>query len=386
MRKHLSTLVLLYLRFFARLQIRKLKFLNPKLKIIGVTGSAGKTSTILAIETVLKPHLRLKAISGYNSESGIPLGILGLNIKEYTPINWAILLVLAVLALIANWQIYDILIIEMGIDSIKPPKNMDYLLPIVQPDIGILLNVSSVHLVNFPSLKAIATEKAKLINNLPKTGYAIINPVLKPYIQTSAKVIEIKQLKTPKHLPVIYGQTLGAAAVVAKIFKIKPDFTNFLPPPGRCRLFKGINHSTIIDSSYNSSPVAAMEMLKFLKTFPHPRVAVLGDMRELGNETENAHRQIYRLARKTADLVIGIGPNTQKFFNPPTFLYWWQAVNFPLPDRAAILVKGSQNTIYLEELVKAWLQDKSDQQFLCRQSPYWQKIKANFKQTIKQSN
>ena len=74
--------------------------------------------------------------------------------------------------LLTNWKIYDIYLLEMGIDSAKSPKNMPYLLSIVKPDIGIFLNVTSVHLENFSSLDKIAEEKAKLVNT---AKIAIIN-------------------------------------------------------------------------------------------------------------------------------------------------------------------------------------------------------------------
>ena len=377
MQKYLGSFVLSYLRFFAKLQIAKLKFINPKLKVIGITGSAGKTSTIEAIVATLQSNYRLKTTSGYNSESGIPLSILNLKIKNYSPINWAIILLLAPISLIANWQIYDILILEMAIDSQKYPKNMDFLLSIVKPDIGVLLNVSSVHLQNFDSLESIAKEKSKLINSLPQNGFAIINPDIKKYIHTQAKIIEIKPYKNNLNLPQVYDLTLGVAAEIAKIFNIKPNFSKFVLPSGRFKIFKGINNSTIIDSTYNSSPIATIEMLKYLSKFKTPRVAILGDMRELGTSTTIEHQKIYEFAKKSADIVIGVGIETQKIFDKAV-TYWWQ-VDTSFPKNSTILIKGSQNTIFLEELVKSLLQNKSDIKYLCRQSPYWLKLKNNFK-------
>lgn len=374
MQKHLAMFVLYYLRFFARIQIAKLKFLNYKLKIISVTGSAGKTSTIEAIVTTLRPKYKIKVISGYNSESGIPLSILNLKLNGYSPIHWAIILVLAPIMLIANWSVYDIIIVEMGIDSIKPPKNMDYLLTIVKPDIGIFLSLSPVHLQNFPNLEAIAKEKAKLINSLPKNGYAIVHPSLKRYIHTSAKVIEIEQLKTIKNMPEFYKDTFGTAAIIAKLFNVTPNFKDFVHPPGRFRIFKGINNSTIIDSTYNSSPLAVQEFLKYLATFPKPRIAILGDMRELGSATEEEHKKLLSLAKKCADIIIRVGPLVNK--------YYWELFDYPFPKNATILIKGSQNQVFLEELVKHLLKNKSDSKYLCRQSAYWLSLKTKFKKSI----
>jgi len=270
--------------------------------------------------------------------------------------------------LIANWTHYDIIIVEMGIDSLKPPKNMSYLLSLIQPDIGIFLNVSSVHMANFDNkIENIAMEKARLINSLPASGYAIYNSDLKRYIHTKAKTFEIK--------PGL--QTQEIIDIVGKIFDVKTDLKNFKLPPSRCSIFKGLNNTTIIDSSYNSSLVSATEMLKLLDTYPSPRIAILGDMREIGKKSPEEHKKLMKIAKKYADTIIRIGPLVNK--------YYWQLFDYPFPKNATILIKGSQNQIYLEELVKHLLQNKSDEKLLCRQSPYWIKLKTNFKNSLGES-
>lgn len=387
MKKFLSLFILHYLRFFARLQIAKIKLLNPRLKIVGITGSAGKTSTINACEAVLKPQFQVKTTAGSNSESGIPLNILGIKVSGYSPIHWLKYILLAPISLIANWHIYDIYLVEMGIDGPIEPKNMAYLLKIIHPDIGIFLNVSSVHLQNFSFLDDIAREKAKLVNT---AATAIINsadPLVKKYSQNPRQINIIPQIINIPHtaLPETFGVTFGAAIALASLFDIPKSQainrlqTNFHLSPGRSSLFEGINHSTLIDSSYNSSPLATAGMLQLLSTFPHPRIAVLGDMRELGSATVTEHQKIYRLALKSADQIITVGQN----FNSQTnFKYWWQAAAYlktNLPTNSTVLLKGSQNNIFLEELVKALLQHPSDSSKLCRQSPYWLNLKQKFK-------
>jgi len=398
----LSTTVIRYLRLLAKLQLAKIQLLqqlkHKKLIIVGITGSAGKTSCLFACQAALTPEFRVHTnYTGGNSETGIPLGILGLKTQDYTPLDWLRILLLAPLKILTNWHPYDILLLEMGIDSHQSPKNMAYLLTIVKPQIGIFLNVTSVHLQNFPSLTAIALEKAKLINSLPSTGTAIINiddPLVRQSTQiTIAKKIPIKpiHIPIPNHiLPPIYNLTLGAAINLAQVLQIDPNTAihnisaNFHLPPGRSSLFKGIKQSQIIDSSYNSSPLACQEMLSLLKTFPNPRIAILGDMRELGPATAGEHQKIYQSALKAADQIISVGQETFKHFGPQAtkFLYWWQALEYlqqHLPQSSTILVKGSQNTIFLEELVKGLLANQSDSSLLCRQSNYWLTAKHHFK-------
>lgn len=392
MKSRLSLLFLRYLRFLAKLQLLK----NPQATIVGITGSAGKTSTLLACEAVLKNHFRIKTNSGSNSESGIPLSILGLKVSDFSLLDWLKIALLAPLKLLTNWQKYEIYLVEMGIDSVTPPKNMEYLLSIIHPQIAIFLNVTPVHLQNFASLDQIAIEKAKLANS---AKIAIINPddSLVTKYTTNPHRLFIKPLKItyPHPLPAIYQLSFGAAAALTGYLGLDPTtITNnlikyFRLPPSRSSVLRGINHSTIIDSSYNSSPLATKEMLDFLKTFNSPRIAVLGDMRELGLASPSGHRQLYQTALKSADTVIGVGPETQKYFKPPTFLYWWQASDFlkshpELVEGSTILVKGSQNTIYLEELVKSLLSPKALKRYrskslICRQSPYWLKVKSNFR-------
>ncbi|MBU3935720.1 hypothetical protein KJ909_03545 [Patescibacteria group bacterium] len=400
MKSTLSLFFLSYLRFFARLQLAKIKLIlhlqRKNMDIIGVTGSAGKSSTVRAISTVLSPHFATKNTSESNSESGIPLNILGLSIKNYSPINWIFIFFATPFSLIFNWKIYQIYIVEMGIDSPNPPKNMDYLLSIIRPNIAVFLNVNSVHAQFFSSLDQIAQEKTKLINSLPQTGYAFINlsdPLIQKYVKTKAKIIPIKKqpFKLKKKFPPVYQISFNTALQIASLFQISSTQAihslnlHFNLPPGRSTILPGLKNNTIIDSSYNSSPTACLAMLDFLSTFPAPRLAVLGDMRELGKSSPLSHRQIYQKALKTSDTIISVGPETKKYFGPKAikFDFWWQASDYlqchPAPAGSTILIKGSQNTIYLEELVKSLLKNPSDSKKLCRQSPYWLKTKQNFR-------
>ena len=396
MKKTISNLVLAYLKFFAKLQLSKIRFLQrikrKQLDIIGITGSAGKSSALIACQSVFPKNYKVKTNDNCNSESGLPLSIIGLKINNYNLFSWLMMIILSPFKYLTNWQSYDILILEMGIDSASWPKNMDYLLSIVKPNIGIFLNVSPVHLDKFDSLDQIAKEKAKLVN---QAKIAIINNqdnLVKKYTQNKniINIIPAKIKFKNFYLPDVYQISFGAALSLARIFNINYDQAikniqdNFSLPPSRSSILEGIKNTTIIDSSYNSSPIACIELLKFLSTFKSKKIAVLGDMRELGESTKVEHQKIYDQALKSADLIISVGPETQKYFGDKTqkFANWWTAAEFlknQLVGGETILIKGSQNTIFLEELVKSILKNPSDSSKLCRQSKFWLKTKSNYR-------
>lgn len=397
MKQKISLIFLKYLRFFARLQLKKIKLLNPKLITVGITGSAGKTSTLLATEAALKPNFRVKTNYGGNSQSGIPLNILGFNNPDFTFFSWLKIALLTPIKLLTNWKIYDVYLIEMGIDSPISPKNMSYLLSIVKPDIGVFLNVTPVHLENFSSLDQIAEEKATLINRVQTAIINKTDPLVKKYSK-NINTISIKPIKIdiPNFiLPNIYDISLGAAIAIAGVLNIDKSTaldhlkTNFHLPPSRSSILKGVNGSTIIDSSYNSSPLSTTEMLTFLASYPSPKIAVLGDMRELGSASKLSHQNLYKNALNSTDTIISVGPLTSRYFGSKAkkFMYWWQAADYlknNLLQNATILVKGSQNTIFLEELVKELIPTNKlkhylSNQLICRQSKYWLKIKNLFK-------
>ncbi len=408
-KKHFSLLLLNYFRLLARLQLLK----NKHATIVGITGSAGKSSTLNTCEAVLKDFFKVKTNAGSNSESGIPFSILGIKATSYSPVDWLKYTLLAPIMLIANWEKYDIFLVEMGIDEPDEPKNMSYLLKIIKPTIGIFLNVNLVHSLQFDKtvsrntkgdqrlseiLKNIGLEKARLINSLPRSGYALLNSKDSTVLQTTQLTMAKKILLKPIHLsfsnyapPASFDISISAAFNLAKIFNISQnDATrslqkNLTLPPSRSSLFQGQDNSTIIDSSYNSSPLACTEMLDVLSKYHSPKIAILGDMRELGLQSESAHKNIYQKALKSADTIISVGPETQKHFGPKAikFSYWWQALEYlqkNLQPSSTILIKGSQNTIFLEEITKALI-DETSKNLICRQSPYWLNLKQKFRES-----
>jgi len=110
MKKRASLFVLWYLRFFARLQLAKIKPL-----IIGVGGASGKTSLANFIHIVLENKFRVKQGKGKNSETGIPLEILGLELKNYSHREWLRVMLFALVKVLTDWKKYDIYVAEMAL-------------------------------------------------------------------------------------------------------------------------------------------------------------------------------------------------------------------------------------------------------------------------------
>lgn len=442
MKKYLSLLVLNYFRFFAKIQLQK----NPEAKIIGITGSSGKSSTRLALASILSQRGRLKQTLRANSESGIPLDILGLHPTNYSFLDWLKLIVLAPLMLIFNQEKFDYYIVEMGIDSADPPKNMGYLLSIIRPHIAIVLNAGLTHAAGFDHLvkdqnplrrvaklkQVIAKEKMQLAKGVSQTGVAIINTDQKELAlqlrdvsarkitfgktsQANVRIVNTQVDKTGFRLeisyqgmlyslrlgdilPPHYAYTFAAALAAAAALGIPPSISlpslkTYRAPAGRMRVFQGINNSTILDSSYNASPATMQESLALLKKIGgrSKKIAVLGDMRELGASTKSAHKQLADWIVESCDEVILFGELTlehtapvlhaQKFpthhFTQMNKLSTYLRAN--IKDHACILVKGSQNTILLERAVKAILANQSDEKDLCRRGKYWDRIRSTTK-------
>lgn len=449
MKKKFILIVLAYFRFFAKLQLLKIKPL-----IIGVTGSSGKTSAQDAIYAVLKEKKKVKISKKANSETGIPLNILGLEPTDFSVFDWLRLTILSPIMLLTNWEKYQIYVVEMGIDSPLPPKNMGYLLTILKPHIGVILNATPMHSEPFDFLvdtqdenkryqeivELIASEKGRIVTELSASDFAVINSdqneiaalgektkatkyffgqsvksennaikfadykishsgtIFRFLHQGESAEIIFKRLLLPEH----FGMTFAAALCVGLIQDIPIESgcklleKNFQLPPGRATLIDGVNDSQIIDSSYNSSIGPALDMLDMLdKLNAKRKIAVLGDIREVGEVTRLQHQQVAQKATKVVDEAILVGPNMKKFALPvfessKTKAKWFKntysAAQYLLDDIQEgdlILVKGSQNTLLLEIIVEAIMKNPSDvEKLLARRGKFWDKKRSDLKNLI----
>lgn len=440
MKQKLISFILAYFRFFAKLQLLKIKPI-----VIGITGSAGKTSTRDAIFATIKNKYRVKVSYKANSETGIPLNILGLTPTNFTPIEWLKLMILCPVKLLTNWKKYDVYLVEMGIDSPLPPKNMGYLLSIVKPNISIMLNAAPMHSEPFDYLvkttnkekraqeltKLIANEKGKIVTQIDSNQKAILNidqkeledliPNIKANLisfgkslNANIKITNYKFDKTGTRfgflvkqktfnllfkkqiLPEHFTHTFAAAIAVGlslniETEKIKSSLEkNFKLPPGRSSLIEGINGSLIIDSSYNSSTKPAIDMLNLLNKIPGKRkFALLGDIRELGEVAQIEHETVAKHASKVCDEIYLVGPQMKEFAlpvieksNAPVkwFKNGYEAGDYiktKLKKDDIILVKASQNTLLLEIAVeKLMAHPEQADNLLARRGEFWDKKRA----------
>ncbi len=434
-----QNLYLAFLKACTKLQLAKY---SPK--IIGITGSAGKSSAVLATYTILNQKYpgKVQYTKKGNSETGIPFEVLHIPVENYQGLSWLTPLILAIWKLLTYWPHYEYFVVEMGIDSDQRPKNMSYQLELLQPQIAALLNVSSVHAANFSGtdpIQAVANEKRKLLISLPETGLAIYSadhPQIlheQPHIRATQRTFSLEGKKEAdvtlsKYEVALTGTTftfshnketytlhfsnqlhteasfgsfatallIGEECGVSISDGISILSQNFVLPPGRMSLFEGINQTTVIDSSYNSSPEAtasALEMLSELKTKGR-KITVLGDMRELGSDEVKAHQELAAEASKTADILIWVGPITQKNcyevlqkkgIKKPNYSFktGWSAISTIkeiLKKDDVVLIKGSQNTILLEVITEALLANPNrDRELLPRRSEYWNQKRDQLK-------
>lgn len=410
-------LVRAFLTLLARLTVWK-----HRPRIVAVTGSVGKSSTKEAIALALAGRYRIRKSEGnLNNEFGVPLSILGLPAPKGA-FGWAVTLVRAFFVAIFSFRSPEIYVLEYGIDH---PGDMDVLLRVARPHVGVITTVETVHLENFPSFNDLVAEKGKLAAGVIPGGVAVFN-YDNFYTKRMAEVARVHAvtfglnahadfaatsvqtgpdglsaaIKTPRgeklsfDTPLLGKHMLYAflpAIAVAEIFGIAGEeavrrLKSYKQLPGRLSSLPGIKGTTVIDSTYNAEPASVYAALEVLRDFPAKRrIAVLGDMLELGERERDAHIEIGRFVSTAVDLAILIGPRMEFAYNAIRntrggrmnafhFMKRDDAIAFLVPklkEGDIILVKGSQG-MRLEAVSKALLADKAEAPaLLVRQSKEW---------------
>lgn len=336
----------------AKLVLRKYK---PK--IIAVTGSVGKTSTKDAIFTVVGETLvARKSEKSFNSEIGIPLTVLGCENGWSSVTLWAKVIIKGALMLVTRVHYPKWLVLEVGAGK---PGDVARTTSWVSPDIVVVTRFGDVpvHVEFFKSPEELFEEKANLVKALNPDGMLIINlddvRVLALREKTRAKSITYGlgegsmfratnvQIAYEGNMPIgttfkfeydgnVFPVTMrgvlgtqsvySALAALALGVYLKLNIVDMIErlsmhasPPGRMRILPAIKGAMIIDDSYNSSPVAAEAAVSALKSIETKgkRIAVLGDMLELGRFTIEEHKKLGAQVGQFADLVLAIGPRAK---------------------------------------------------------------------------
>jgi UDP-N-acetylmuramoyl-tripeptide--D-alanyl-D-alanine ligase len=283
--------------------------------VIGVTGSTGKTTTKELLHALLAPHRRVVASrANHNTEIGLPLELLGVPHGS------------------------QVVVLEM---AMRGAGQIAELARIAEPDVGVIVSIGPVHLELLGSLEAIAAAKAELIAGLRPGGTAVVpagEPLLSAHLRGEVETIrfgdggEVRYERQQEdrvwiaapgrsealELEVSFTQdhlraNLLAAAAAALAVGVRPSGrVDFQPGPGRGQRVQLAGGVTLIDDCYNANPMSMHAALQDLARTPAPRgrrVAVLGDMLELGSAQRRFHVELGRQARAAGvDLLISVGP------------------------------------------------------------------------------
>lgn len=293
----------------------------PDLLVVGITGSVGKTSTKETVATVLqRAGETYRSPGNLNSEIGLPLSLLEVKPEHYAAV------------------------LEMG--GAYAFGEIRLLCEIARPRIGVVTNIHPVHLERMGSIEAIAETKAELVDAIPEDGWAILNGddarvramaerckgkvlffglnegndvrasrVESDGLEGTAFWLHLDGEDNRVRIPLIGGHAVELAlAAIAVGHAAGLDLANMLQglaEPGvqvRLLVLEGPNGSQMIDDTYNASTPSVMSALGLLAVMqPRRAIAVLGDMRELGDVTENEHITVGRRAGEVADLVVTFG-------------------------------------------------------------------------------
>ena len=402
--------------------------------IIGITGSVGKTSTKDAVYTIIKQKVYArKSEKSYNSEIGVPLTILGLPNGWSNPLRWMKNIVDGAVVALFPGHYPEWLVLEIGVDR---PGDIARLTSWIKPDIVIMTRLPDVpvHVEYFSSPEAVIAEKKQLVDALRADGIFIFNNddaevvkikegVRQPSIgfsryslspfTASADVIvyengipagfeftlthgaEATVVAVAGSLGVHHAYNYAAAIAVGSVFGMSIQesaaaLRGHLPPPGRMRLIPGIKKTLIIDDTYNASPVAmerAVQALKEIRTYGR-KIAVLGDMMELGQYSSSEHEKAGHQVADVADILITVGVRARGIAEGALSMGLQESKIFQFEDaRAAgkelemmleeddvVLVKGSQS-IRAERIVEEIMAHPEDApELLVRQDPMWLEI------------
>lgn len=290
-----------------------------KLRVVGITGSVGKTTTKELVAEVLSQRFRtFKSAGNFNNEIGLPLNVLSLT------------------------EQHERAVLEMGFYVIG---EIALLADIAVPEVGVITNIGTVHAERAGSQEAIYQGKSELVRALPKDGVAVLNMddpnVKRMAVDTKARVffygldptadlfadqieglgldgvrfhLHYKGETLNVRIPLIGRHSVHTALRAAAVGLVEGlDWGEILAglrignPQLRLVAVQGRNGSLLLDDTYNASPESTVAALNLLEELEGRKVAVLGDMLELGQYERQGHQTVGTLAARVADMLVTVG-------------------------------------------------------------------------------
>lgn len=399
-----------YFRFWASIQ---LSFWKPR--IIVITGSSGKTTTLHLLQSQLGDQVRYSHHA--NSAYGIPFDILGLKRETLKLYEWPSLFLLAPVKAFKKPFKEKIYVVEADCDR---PGEGKFLSTLLNPEIVIWLSSTRTHSMNFDRLvhsgvfntidEAVAHEFGYFIENC--TGVSILNGdvpnIVMQFPRTKSEILRISDIeleeyavknktifKTKNKEYIIRGlvprgvfYSIVAIEKLTKLLNLNfdKDFRNFTTPPGRCSLFDGIKNTSLIDSTYNANLGSMNEIINlFTEISATDKWMVIGDMLEQGEREKEEHEKLARLIIKPNPkrvILLGTRVSNYTYFKLKELMSKEVIlVKFERPkdvlDYLLLNIKGGETILFkgarfLEGVIENLLKNKDDAKRLSRREKVWQ--------------
>lgn len=350
------------------------------LPLVAITGSNGKTTTKEMLRAIFAQQGNVLANQGnLNNDIGVPLTLFNLQADH----RYAV--------------------IEMGANHAGEIANLTHL---AKPTVALITQCAPAHLDGFKDIEGVARAKGEIFTGLRNGGTAIINQdddyadlwlsqldVIRHSLSlnlstfaldnpaevtahqlhlnddSSDFILHTNSGDLPIHLPLLgrhnvmnaLAATAGALACGCSLPAIQQGLQSIQPVKGRLQRCAGLNHTTLIDDTYNANPTSLNAALAVLKKNPPPHWLVLGDMNELGPHSEVFHRQagqqaqamgvqhLYATGSMTRYAVEGFGAGAQHFTEHDDLI---DSLRNELPNGATVLIKGSRG-MQMEKIVNA---------------------------------
>jgi UDP-N-acetylmuramoyl-tripeptide--D-alanyl-D-alanine ligase len=405
--------------------------------VIMITGSVGKTSTKDAVfEAVSTIDSARKSLKSFNSDIGVPLTVLNLDNAWSSPLLWLINILSGLFKALFALSYPKYLVLEVGADH---PKDLQSLCKWIKPNMVVATRFPAipVHVEFYKNPSELIYEETFPARVLNEDGILILNnddeQVISLKSESRGKIYtygltpdsdvfskgaetiydknnDLLIVKGINFKVLVHGEevnfdiegvlgvshvypALSAIAVALALGgnteKVKKAFHKYQPPRGRMNIIQGIKGATLIDDTYNSSPVAAELALRTLQnTVGKRHIAVLGDMRELGSYSADEHRRIGRIAGEVADILITVGVEARLIADGALDSGLKDEAIFQFEDSKSagkflesiiqngdlVLIKGSQGVRMERTTEEVMMHPENKEKLLVRQDIAWQKI------------